>query len=296
VTGVSTGALIAPFAYLGDPASTDEVLRFYRNPERDWVRPRGWLALLGGTSTYADIPGLERAMRDALDLGKLKRIADGGAAGRVLAVNVTNIDTQEMYPWDLTDEARLAVERGDAGRVRQVLLASSALPGVFPPREIDGVLYVDGAITGNILFGGKQARDDKDTFIARWQAMYPGVPVPRIRYWIIFNNEVRWPPEVVPAKWSAVLGRSMTASMRAATLNSMRMLVLQAQVAKLMHDADVEVRMVAIPDGWVPPKPKPFDRETMNALADLGEQMGADPTCWRTAIPQGKAVEAGEDR
>jgi predicted acylesterase/phospholipase RssA len=166
-----------------------------------------------------------------------------------------------------------------------VLLASSALPGVFPPREIDGVLYVDGAITGNILFGGRQARDDKDTFVARWQETFPGVPVPRIRYWIIFNNEVRWPPEVVPAKWSSVLARGLTASSRAATLNSMRMLLLQAQVAHLRHDADVEVRMVAVPDGWVAPKPGTFVRETMNALADLGEKMGADPTSWRTAIP-----------
>jgi hypothetical protein len=47
----------------------------------------------------------------------------------------------------------------------------------------------------------------------------------------------------------------------------------------------VEVRYVAVPDDWVPPKPGIFDKDVMNALADMGERMGADPTSWRQEDP-----------
>src|SRR5206468_6593199 len=99
-------------------------------------------------------------------------------------------------------EARRGVERHDTEPVRQILLASSAIPGAFPPRAIDGGLFVDGGITGNILYGGRGARrDSDDSFVAQWRSAYPGGPIPKIRYWILFNNEVRWPPEVVQPKW-----------------------------------------------------------------------------------------------
>ena len=42
---------------------------------------------------------------------------------------------------------------------------------------------------------------------------------------------------------------------------------------------------IAVPDGWVAPKPGVFTKETMNAMADLGEKMGADPASWRTTPP-----------
>jgi predicted patatin/cPLA2 family phospholipase len=288
VTGVSTGALIGPFAFLGDEASINAVVNLYRNPQKDLVKPRSWFSLLRGPSSYAEVPGLEQALREALDLDRIRRIAEAGDEGRVLEVNLTDVDSQQMQVWDITEEARRALQTGSADRIEQVLLASSAIPGVFPPREIDGVLYVDGGLTGNILIGGMQARTEHEGFIERWLATYPQTPLPRIRYWIIFNNELRWPPAVVPQKWSSVISASMTASTRSATVNCMRMLALQAEVARSKYHADVEVRIVAVPDGWVAPKPGTFVAESMNALADLGEKMGADPASWRTFIPEDK--------
>ena len=286
VTGVSTGALIAPFAFLGDQASIDAVVNLYRNPQHNLVEPRSWYSLLRGASSYAEVPGLEQALRQALDQDRLRRIVEGGEQGRVLAVNLTDVDNQQMQFWNLMGEARHALETGSTERIEQVLLASSAIPGVFPPREIDGVLYVDGGLTGNILIGGMQARSDHDSFIERWLASYPQTPLPKIRYWVIFNNELRWPPAAVPKKLSAVLSASMTASTRSATINCMRMLVLQAQIARLRDHADAEVRIVAVPNDWVAPKPGTFVAESMNALADLGEKMGADPGSWQSFLAE----------
>ena len=63
VTGVSTGTLIAPFAFLGDQQSADEIVNLYRNPEPDWVKQRGFLYFLPDNISFAEVPGLEREMQ-----------------------------------------------------------------------------------------------------------------------------------------------------------------------------------------------------------------------------------------
>ena len=283
VTGVSTGALIAPFAFLDDEPSIDRIVALYRNPRDDWFRPRRLIAFLTGGASYADIPGLEKDIRRALDRAMLQRLVEAGKGGRALIVNTSNIDFGETHPWNIVAEAQRALTTGDSDRVYRILLASAAVPGALPPREIDGALYVDGAITGNVLYGGRIPNEDG--FAAVWRRTYPDIPVPKIRNWVIFNNQFRPPPEVVQPNWKAVLRRSMTTSTRTATVNSIRHLFALAEISRLTSHADVEVRYIAVPDDWMPPKPGLFDREVMNALADLGERMGADPSSWRSDTP-----------
>src|SRR4030095_11181578 len=62
-TGMSTGTLIAPFAFLGDAQSVDDIVNLYRNPQEDWVRQRGILYFLPDNISFAEVPGLEREMR-----------------------------------------------------------------------------------------------------------------------------------------------------------------------------------------------------------------------------------------
>jgi Patatin-like phospholipase len=155
VTGVSTGALIAPFAFLGDEQSIEYIVELYRNPRKDWFQPRSLLSFITGGASYGDIPGLEKDIHKTLDETMLRRLVEAGKDGRLLAVNTSNLDFGEMHAWDLVAEAKRALETGESDRVHRILLASSAIPGAFPPREIDGSLYVDGAMTGNILYGGR---------------------------------------------------------------------------------------------------------------------------------------------
>jgi hypothetical protein len=90
---------------------------------------------------------------------------------------------------------------------------------------------------------------------------------------------------VTAPTWPAVVTRSLEMGTRAATLTSMRHLFAQAAISRLMRGATIEVRFVAVPDDFVPPKPGTFDKETMNALADLGEKMGEDASSWRIEAP-----------
>jgi predicted acylesterase/phospholipase RssA len=216
-------------------------------------------------------------------MAMIRRIADASRQGRFLLVNTTDVDDGGSRVWDVGSEAQRAVESGDVARVHRILLASAGIPGAFPFREIDGALYVDGGVTGNILYGG--ATREEQTLPALWAVTYPDLPVPTMRFWVIFNNQLRPLPQVTAPTWTAIVARSLEMGTRAATVTAIRHLFTQAEVAELKRGGEVEVRVVAVPNDFVPPKPGVFIKETMNALADLGEHMGADPASWRTEAP-----------
>ena len=283
VTGVSTGALIAPFAFLGDDASIERIVQLYRNPARDIALSRGLLFFLPNNPSFYLLPGLERELRNALDRGMLERIAAQEASGRLLLVNTTNIDLGDLHPWDLVAEAKASLAAGDPERVNRILLASAGIPAIFPAQQIGQHLYVDGAITGNILYG---ARIDQDQGVAaQWRAKHGRAPAPRVRYWVIFNNQFRFPPQVTRVRWPDIMSRATIMATQSATVSAMRHLEANAELTRRKYGMDVEVRVIAVPDSWVPPAEGTFKKEVMNALADLGEKMGADPASWSNGVP-----------
>jgi hypothetical protein len=278
VSGVSTGTLIAPFAFLGDERALDQIVNLYRNPGADWVKQRGMLYFLPDNISFSEVPGLEREMRRHITMEMVRRIAKVGADGRMLVVNTTNLDDAGPRVFDLVEEAQRAADSGELERIHEIMLASAGIPGAFPFRIIDHALYVDGGVTGNILYGGRA--EEEDALPALWQRIYPDVPMPKIRFWIIFNNQFRPVPLVTEPRWIAVVQRSLETATRAATATAVKHLVALAEIARLKRNADVEVRLVSIPGDWSPPVPGVFIKETMNNLADLGERMGADPASW----------------
>jgi hypothetical protein len=284
ISGVSAGALIAPYAFLGDDASIDRINHLYRNPKTDWVKQRWPLFFLPNNISFAEVPGLEREIRSEFSPEFIARLADSGNDGRLLAVNTTNLDDASPQVFYMIPEASRAMQSGDYGRFHNIILASAGIPGAFPYREIDGAMYVDGCVTGNIIYGGRLEEDD--TLPAVWQEMFPGAPIPRIRYWVIFNNQLHAPPTIVRPRWYDIITRSIELSTRSATKTSIRHLHAMAEIARLKRHADIEVRVVAIPDDWKPPVEGVFIKETMNNLADVGERMGADASSWiSTPLP-----------
>ncbi|HZU96890.1 MAG TPA: patatin-like phospholipase family protein [Planctomycetota bacterium] len=282
VSGVSTGALLAPFAFLGDERSYDLVESLFRDPSPEWF---GWRLPLPHRPSFASMAGFEREVRKHMTPGLLARIAEEGASGRVFVVNTTNLEDGTMHPWDLAAEAARAASTGDVERWHRILLASIAIPGVFPHRTIDGASYVDGGVTGNILYGARLR--ERHSHIAAWRSAYPGVPVPRTRFWVIFNGQLAGPAEPVAGVWPVILFRSMQIAIRAATVTSIRHLLAQAEIARRLHRAAVEVRIVAIPDAWQRSRLGAFVKEDMNELADLGARMGGDVRSWSHDVPDG---------
>jgi hypothetical protein len=99
------------------------------------------------------------------------------------------------------------------------------------------------------------------------------LPIPKFRYWVIFNNQFHPVPQLTAPNWPAVIQRSLETSTRAATATAVRHLFAMAEISRLKRKADVEVRIVSIPSDWFPPVPGVFIKESMNNLADLGEKM-----------------------
>jgi hypothetical protein len=102
---------------------------------------------------------------------------------------------------------------------------------------------------------------------------------------VIFNNQFRFPPQVTQARWPELMSRATIMATQNATVSAMRHLEANAELTRLKYGIDVEVRVMAVPEAWVPPVAGTFKKEVMNELADLGEKMGADPASWSTGVP-----------
>ena len=254
VTGVSTGTLIAPFAFLGDQQSIDDIVDLYRNPQEDWVKQRGFLYFLPDNISFAEVPGLEREIRKHITMDLLRRIAKAGTDGRLLAVNTTDLDSGTSRVFDLVAEAQLAADSGQVDRVHNIMLASAGIPGAFPFRIIDDELYVDGSVTGNIIYGGRIA--EEDSLPALWQKTYPNLPSPKFRFWVIFNNQFRPVPVVTAPNWVAVIQRSLETSSRAATATAVRHLFAMSEISRLKRKAEVEVVLCPSRGIGLPPSPE----------------------------------------
>lgn len=140
VTGVSTGALIAPFAFLGSDYDA-QLRRLYLSGETRDLIDIEWK----GAGIFS--PGLLKGnalrsnVEQTITIEILRRIATEHRAGRRLLVMTTNLDTQRAVVWNIG--AIAASNRPDAlALVRHILIASASVPGIFPPVSIRAV--VDG--------------------------------------------------------------------------------------------------------------------------------------------------------
>jgi len=152
VTGVSAGALIAPYAFLG-PAWDDQLVEVYTSGRAEHLLKSRGLGALFGSSMYRGEPLEELVDRYATD-ALIQAVAHEASTGRLLLVATTDVSTGEPVVWDL---GSIAMNGGPGARAlfRDVLVASASVPGMFPPvvirvREQQALfeeVHVDGTIT-----------------------------------------------------------------------------------------------------------------------------------------------------
>ena len=281
VTGVSTGALIAPYAFIGDEEAYASIADFYANPAPNWSKKRGILYLKPSHVSLFNDDMLQETIRNTIDESMIQAMAKAAEEDRVLQIGVTNLDFGIGRIFDLAHETIEAARHGNLDRVHSILLASSAIPGIFPPVVIDGLFYGDGGATANLtLFVDP-------TFGDRWRAAHPGVSLPKYRIWIVVNQQLRLEPAVTMPRWISVAGRGLGTSMHSLQLFAMQLLHRIAIESEKIEGLDVEFRWVAIPDDAPKKGTKSmFDKEYMVAMEELGKKMGADPSSWQTEVPQ----------
>lgn len=153
VTGVSTGALIAPMAFLG-PAYDGALNEAYTKvTQRDIFESRG---MIGGffSDAFADTVPMTRLIGRYVTPAFLEAIAAEYAKGRLLLVGTTNLDARRPIIWNMTAIAASKAP-GAIELFRKVLLASAAIPGAFPPVmidvEVDGGHYQEMHVDGGAM-------------------------------------------------------------------------------------------------------------------------------------------------
>jgi len=283
VTGVSTGALIAPFAFVGTSESYTTIVQFYENPEPNWVKKRGMLFFKPHHVSLFNDCHLQEMIRSAIDESLVDSLAAASAEDRLLLVGATNLDAGKGRIFNLGLEAEAAMEDGIFDRIGTILIASAAIPGVFPPVIIDGMLYADGGATSNLFVTGFSAGEGP---MARFSDRHPDAPLPKVRVWVVVNGKFQPEPAVTQPTWVAVAGRSLGTLISSEEIFALSLIKDMVRVAATVHGADVELRMVAIPEDAPAGKANDlFDKAYMLELEKLGRTMGADPSSWTTEIP-----------
>lgn len=284
VSGVSTGAIIAPFAFLG-PEYDDVLEEIYTTLSTDdAIEMRSPPAILLGASG-ADTAPLAAKLERYFDQDVIDAIAREHRRGRVLTVGTTNLDAARPVTWNLT--AIAASGRAEAGDlIRRVILASAAVPVAFPPVrftvEADGrpydELHVDGSASSLVYLYPLDYN---------WREVTRRLEVPnRPNLYVLENGHLHAEWEPVEPKIFDIALRSQRALMKSAVQGDVYRLFLAA-----CRDG-LDFRLAYIPDDFQLEPNEPFDPVYMAALFDEGYQLAREAMRWQPA-PSGLAQEPG---
>jgi hypothetical protein len=283
VSGISTGALIAPFAFVGTDEAYSTIVDLYRNPDKDMIVPRSLLGFLAGNGAFYDATVLHERISKSISDNLLRQVAEKSKDDNVLLVGATNLDYGVMRVWDIAEITRQNQASIAKPLVVEKLIASSAIPSAFPPVVIDKNLYVDGGASMQVVSGidsrewlYTHERGDQLNFVDEKEPI-------KIRIWIIVNNKLVMDPEVTPAKWSSIATRSLVSLMRGSTLQTIQDTETFAQMINLRPEFDVKMHYVAIPQDYeIADTSNMFDQDKMRSLVHLGRKMGQSSSSWNS--------------
>lgn len=271
VTGVSTGALIAPFAFLGPEWDAQLADAFSGNRSRSLLHSH-WLRGLLRPGAYEATP-LAEMVDHYVTFQLLEAVAREAATGRLLEVATTDIDKEETVIWDLGAIA----SRGDESSrelFRDVLIASASVPGVFPPVLLHvrqgGITYdemhVDGATT--VPFIGAP----ESLFFSSFQL----TDLSGGRIFILVNGRLASAPRTTPFSTIPILSRSFAAALR--HMSRMQL----ASTAEFAETHGMELEFTAIPMDYPRVNPLDFRPVTMRALFNYGMRCAEQRRLWTT--------------
>lgn len=283
VTGISTGALQAPFALLGTEAALDKAGALYRDSADHFLPGFDWLFWLNRTGGILDTENYNRTISDVMNPAMIAALKAEFAQGRGLAIGTTDFDLGIGRIWNMADV--LNAEAGSQ-RARSVLIASSAIPGIFPPVLIDGHVHADGGVVSNVLI--EPDRLGYQLLAKGLRAAGIEQPV-TVRLWVIMNQ---WnfpkPASINPASVSEMSRRSSLLLFWAQQPQILQHLQDQARAVNAEFPGlRVEVHATAIPSELAsePGADKLFDKAWMDRMQTLGYSRAQSAAPWDEFAP-----------
>ncbi len=272
VTGVSTGALLAPFAYLG-PDYDKQLSEVYTTiTAADIYTERGVLDVFYNDA-LADTTALYEHISLYVDDKMLADIAAEYRKGRLLLIGSTNLDAQWPSLWNIGAIAASG-HPGALELVRNILRASSAVPGFFQPVmvdvEVDGKkyqeLHVDGgAIAQMFLYPSNL---DPNTIAHRERKAY-----------LILNarEDPVWAD--VDRRTFSIGGRAISTMIHYSGANDIQ------RIYYTTREDGIDYNLAYIGDDFTTPEHEDFDKVYMNALYDYGYQLALHGYPWAKVPP-----------
>jgi hypothetical protein len=275
VSGISTGAIAAPFALLGsewdDPL--EEVYTEFST--RDLIKRRSLPAAIMGSSFVSTAP-LYAVITRYADRRMLQAIADACAEGRRLLVGTTNLDLMRPVVWRLTDIA--ASGHPDALTLfRKLVLASASIPAAFPPvhMEVEAEghrfeeMHVDGGATSQVF-----------VYPLAWnmKSMLEEMGC-TAKLFVIRNDRLEPTRKVVKPRLHAIAARSISSLIHVQGFGDLYRIFLAAQ-----RDG-IEFNVATIPSEITTKPSEQFDPVYMRELFELGRELGKSGRAWQKHPP-----------
>lgn len=262
VTGVSTGALTAPFAFLG--SDWDASLRnvYTEIAPHDVLRPRGILAALTDDA-MADNEPLFRTISRHLDQRMLDALAQGYRDGRLLFVGTANLDAQVPVTWNIGAIAASG-HPGALDLIRRILLASAAIPGAFPPVMLDVTvagrhyqeMHVDGGAFTQVFLYPRRLTELRRQRIGRRERVLPA------RAFIIRNGRLDPDWAEVNRRTLSIAGRAIATMIASSGYNDV------VRIWNTTERDGVDFNLAFIGTDFTGTYSEPFEPAYMRALYD----------------------------
>lgn len=282
VTGISTGALTAPLAFLG-PAYDGALTAVYTktNSEDIFVK-RSALAAVANDG-MADTAPLYQMISSYVDDGMVAAIAREYDKGRLLMIATTNLDAGRPVVWNIGAIAK-SNHPSAKDSIRRILLASASVPGVFPPVMFDIVIdgrhfqemHGDGGTTAQTFLYPPtvSARDLPAVFRTRSRTAY-----------IIRNGKLQEDWQETERKTLSIAGRAVSTLITSNGVGDMYRIYTTTRRDK------VAFNLALIEDDFTEPYKGPFDQAYMTKLFDYGRAKAKAGFPWRKAPP---GIDAGK--
>ena len=270
VTGVSTGALIAPFAFLGSDWDS-QLTEAFTSGRGAQMSVRGLLALPLGASRRSAV--LTALVDHYVTPDLIRAVAKEAGTGRLLWVATTDLDKEETVIWDL---GAIAMRGGEPARklFRDVVVASASIPGVFEPVlihvEQGGRLYDEMHVDGNA---------SASLFIApaaAYFALLDQQSLDGAQVYVLINGQIIDSPETTPFKLRPIVARTFSVALKHMS---------RAQVVAVDQFAEkyrMSVRSTYLPFDFPQYSSADFRASTMRPLFEYGARCAQSGRLWTT--------------
>jgi predicted patatin/cPLA2 family phospholipase len=276
VTGVSAGALVAPFAFAGPEYDSALAEIFTTIDQKDVFESRPIFAAIG-SDAMADTTPLSNLIARYMDERLAGDIAREYGRGRLLFIGTTNLDAGQSVIWNIGAIAQSG--RPEAlGLIRRILLASASIPAFFPPVMFDvsynGTTYQELHVDGGAI---AQAFLYPPTIAVGKLA---GIGPTRLRTaYIIRNGKLRVDEEQTERRTLSIATRAVSTLTASSGVGD-----LYRIYATTKRDG-VQFRLAFIADDFTEPHRSEFDRTYMNRLFDYARAKARTGYPWLRAPP-----------